>query len=65
VAEQRKESFLMELQRKRQLVAERLTKLDPSKKEYAWEKEQLDDLDKAIKREKGKGFMHPDPTSQG
>ncbi len=45
-----KEAFLQELQGKRELVAGRMTKLDPSKKEYAWEKGQLDDLDKAIRK---------------
>jgi hypothetical protein len=45
-----KAAFLAELQRKRELVAGRVAKLDPSKKEYAWEKEELDDLDKAIKK---------------
>ncbi len=59
-----KESLLSELKRKRDLVAERLAKLNPSTKEYTWEKEQLDDLDAAIKRERGRGFMHPDPASQ-
>jgi hypothetical protein len=44
------ESFVRELQRKRELVAGRVAKLDPSKKEYAWEKEELDDLDRAIKK---------------
>lgn len=59
-----RESFLSDLKRKRELVAERLAKLNPNTKEYAWEKEQLDDLDAAIKRESGKGFIHPDPASQ-
>jgi hypothetical protein len=59
-----KESFLSELKRKRDLGAERLAKLNPDTKEYAWEKEQLDDIDAAIKRERGKGFIHPDPASQ-
>jgi len=58
------DSILSELKKKRDLVAERLAKLNPTSKEYAWEKEQLDDLDAAIKRERGRGFIHPDPASQ-
>ncbi len=44
------EAFLADLQRKRGLVADRLAKSNPRTKEYEWEKEQLDDLDKGIER---------------
>jgi hypothetical protein len=44
------EAFLADLQRKRDLVAGRLAKINPGTREYEWEKGQLDDLDKGIKR---------------
>ena len=60
------DSLLRELQRKRELVAGRLAKLDPGTKEYAWEKEQLDDLDKAIQRLRAKASnFPPDPPFHG
>lgn len=60
------EEFLQELRTKRELVAARLAKLNPNTKEYVWEKEQLDDLDKGIRilRAKAEGFIHPDPATQ-
>ena len=59
------EDDLREFLQKRELVAGRLAKLDPRKKEYAWEKEQLDDLDRAIRnlRAKASDFIRPDPAS--
>lgn len=60
------EEFLQELRQKRELTAARLAKLNPHAKEYAWEKEQLDDFDKGIRilRAKAEGFIHPDAAAQ-
>ncbi len=44
------ESFLQELEQKRERVAARMSKMTLSQKKRAWEREQLDDLDNAIKK---------------